>query len=195
MRFMSREFTRGEKLLLAVLIAVLLGLLYYQFVDKTVRSSIAASEAESKALRTQLDAAEQRLARLSSVQAAMDELEAAGKLSYMGSYNNSKAEVAFLNEILADAQEYSISFADVSRKDDQIRRSFTLQFKTQNYQAAQDIVQRLCNGDNRCLVGDLRCTIASSGSVVINAEATFYETMVGGVADAALPEDRAAANS
>ena len=194
MRIMSRDFTRGEKLLLLLLVVILLGLVYYQFVDQTVRSSITSSESESQMLRTQLDAVQERLVHLKGVQDALDQLEADGQLSWMGSYNNSKAEVAFLNDILADAREYSIAFADVTRSGDQIRRNFTLQFKTISYQAAQDIMTRLCTGENRCLVGDVRCTIAAEGTVVIDASATFYETMVGGVADAALPVDRANVN-
>ena len=195
MRILSRDFTTKEKLLIGLLVLILLGLVYYQFVDSVVRSSIAASEAEEQMLNTQLTTAQERLTHLRSVQDALDTLEAEGRLTWMGSYNNSKAEVAFLNDILADAREYSIAFADVTRSGDQIRRSFTLQFKTVNYQAAQDIVTRLCNGENRCLVGDVRCTIAADGAVVINAAATFYETMVGGTPDAALPADRAAVNS
>jgi hypothetical protein len=193
-KIMSRDFTRTEKILIVVLVLILLALVYYQFVEKTVRQSITNAQSEAGMLETELAAAQARLAAAQKVKNSMDELEASGQMSWMGSYNNSKAEVAFLNDILADAREYSIAFADVTRNGDQIRRNFTLQFKTISYQAAQDIMTRLCNGENRCLVGDVRCAIAADGTVVINASATFYETMVGGVADAALPADRARVN-
>lgn len=194
MKIMSRDFTTKEKVLIAVLALVLLALAYYYFVDQNVRTSIANSESEAQSIRTQLDAVEQRITHLQSLQAKMDALKEAGQLSYMGSYNNSKAEVAFLNDILANTLQYSVDFDNVTRSGDQIRRSFTLQYKTASYAAAQQIMKKLCAGDNRCLMGDVSCAIADDGTVTMKQSATFYETMVGGTADAALPRDSAAAN-
>ena len=192
MKVMSRDFTMAEKLLLILLAFILVGLGYYYFVDQPVRSTIANYQAEATSLQTELDVLEARIAHLRQVQSSMDELEEKGNLSWMGSYNNSEAEVRFLNDILANTLKYSISFADVSRSGDQIRRSFTLQYKTLNYASAQDITARLCQGENRCLVGDVKCSIDNTGVVTINEAATFFETMVGGTPDAALPKDTAA---
>ena len=188
---MSRDFTRTEKILIVVLVLILLALVYYQFVEKTVRQSITNAQSEAGMLETELAAAQARLAAAQKVKNSMDELEASGNMSWMGSYNNSKEEVAFLNDILADAQKYSIAFSDVSRSGDQIRRNFTLQYQTADYTAAQEIMRRLCQGKNRCLVGDLKCAVDVDGVVTINASATFYETMVGGAPDAGLPQDGA----
>lgn len=196
MKLMSRNFTTAEKVLLVLLALILLGLVYYQFVDRTVRSSIASSEAEYRDVHTELDALQQRVSYLSGIQNSLDALKDEGNLSWMGSYNNSKQEVAFLNDILADTLEYSISFANVTRTGNQVRRSFTLQYRTQGYEAAQNIMTRLLQGRNRCLVGNVHCTInGKDGTVVMNQSATFYETMVGGTADAGLPESKAQINS
>lgn len=194
MKIMSRDFTRTEKLLIVLLIFVLLILAYYQFVDKEVRQTIVNAESEAEMLQTELTVAEKRLVELKSTQAELDKLEAEGRLSWMPSYNGSKAEVAFLNEILADTLQYSITFANVTRNGAQIRRDFTLQYQTVDFEAAQEIMDRLCAGRNRCLVGDVKCRIDKDGIVTINASATFYETMVGGIPDAGLPADGAAAN-
>ena len=145
-------------------------------------------------LQTEVDAAQARILYLQSLKDSMDQLEASGELSYMGSYNNSAAELAFLNEILANTIEYSIAFANVSRLGDQIRRSFTLQYRTDSYAVAGEIMTRLAQGDNRCLVGDVRCNINGDGTVTMSQSATFYETLVGGTPDAGLPADAAEAN-
>ena len=195
MKILSRDFTTAEKILLAVLALILLGLVYYYFVDQNVRSSITSSEAEYEQLRTELDALQVNVARLQGIQNQMDALEDEGNLSWMGSYNNSKEELRFLNDILANTLQYSVSFANVTRNGNQIRRSFTLQYTTNGYKAAQEIVSRLMNGRNRCLVSDLRCVINTNGTVTMSQSATFYETMVGGTPDAGLPESGAAANS
>lgn len=193
MRIMSRDFTMPEKVLLVVLVLVLLGLVYYRFVDQTVRTTITANESEAAMLQTELNAVQSRLLKLNNIRRELDALEANDSLSWMPSYNNEKEEVAFLNDILADALKYSINFANVTRNGDQIRRSFTLQYTTADYKTAQDILLRLCQGKNRCLVGDLRCKADSNGTISFNAAATFYETLVGGTADAGLPKSSAAA--
>ena len=195
MKILSRDFTNREKILIAILALVLLALVYYQFVDKTVRATVANSESEAQMLQTELDAAQAKLMRLQAIQSDMDALKAGGQLSWMGSYNNSKQEVAFLNDILAGTLQYSISFADVTRSGNQIRRSFTLEYQTADYASAQDIMARLCASENRCLVGDVNCTLDSEGIVTMRQSATFYETMVGGTPDAGLPQDTAAANN
>ena len=195
MKVMSRNFSTMEKMLLIGLAVILVGLMYYQFVDRTVRSSIDASEAEYNAVHSELDTMQARIAYLQTVQNSLDELKDNGKMSWMGSYNNSKQEVAFLNDILADTLEYSVSFANVTRNGNQIRRSFSLQYRTVGYEAAQDIITRLLECENRCLVGDVHCTLGKDGTVTMNQSATFYETMVGGTEDAGLPVNRAEANS
>ena len=102
MKVLSRDFTRTEIILIIVLALILLGLAYYQFVERPVRASIANAQSEAGMLETELAAAQARLTAAQKVKNSMDELEASGQLSWMGSYNNSKAEVAFLNDILAD---------------------------------------------------------------------------------------------
>lgn len=195
MKIMSRSFTLAERVLILVLVLILLGLAYYRFVDTTVRETIANNEADVKMYQTQMDALQARLTTLSGIQNSLEQLEAEGNLSWMASYNNSKEEVAFLNDILADTIKYSISFANVTRSGDQIRRSFTLQYTCPSYQAAQDIIMKLCTGKNRCLVGDMQCRVDNNLTVTLSASATFYETMVGGTPDAGLPQTSAAANS
>lgn len=195
MKIMSRDFTRTEKILIVVLALILLGLVYYQFVEKTVRSSITNAQSEAQMLQTELDAAQARLAAAQNIKNSMDELEASGQKSWMGSYNNSKAEVTFLNAILADTLQYSVTFSNVTRAGDQIRRSFTLEYRTDSYASAHEIMARLSQSHDRCIVSEASCALENDGMVVVRQAATFYETMVGGVPDAGLPVDSAAANS
>ena len=195
MKIMSRDFTFKERLLLAVLALILLGLGYYYFVDIPVRQSIISSEAEVTTLQSELNTIQERVGYLSGIRQKLDELEHMNNnLGWMGSYNNSKAEVKFLNDVLANTLRYTINFAEVTRSGDQIRRNFTLQFQTLDYPSAQQIMTDLLQGENRCLVGDMKCSINADGTVIINATATFYETMVGGVPDAGLPSDSGSAN-
>ena len=191
MRIMSRSFTLAEKIFLLFLVVILLGLLYYKVVDEPVKASIDSYEADERMYQTQIDILQTKVMQLKNIQNTMDELEAEDRLSFMGSYNNSRDEVAFLNEVLQRASEYSISFENVSRQGNQIRRNFTLQYKTKDYDKAKKIMKKLCNGNLRCLIKDIRCSVAEDGETTIAQTATFYETMVGGTPDAGLPESGA----
>lgn len=189
MKIMSRSFNRAEKALLIVLAIILLGLMYYWFVDQPVRDAITSAKAESDGLWVELNTLQADAARLEKMQAELDEIESSGSVSRMGSYNNSEAELRLLNDALAGTLQYSITFSDVTRSGNQIRRNFTLQFKTADYDGAREIVESIENSEFRCIIGDIRCTVDSDEAVTINAAATFYETMVGGTPDAGLPAD------
>ena len=192
MKIFSRNFTRTEKILILILALILVGLVYYRFVYVSIEETIQAANAEADQLQSEMDVMEIKLMSLQSMQNELDSMDTGEGASRMESYNNSAEEIAYLNDILADALEYSVSFGDVTRSGNQIRRNFTLQYRTKNYAAAEQIMKELCESPNRCLVGDVQCSVADDKTVTISAAAAFYETMVGGVADSGLPADAAA---
>ena len=198
MKVLSRDFTTKEKLLLLLLSLILVGLAYYQFVDQPVRIALESARTEADSLRVELKTVDAKLERMRRMRAELDDVTAGGTATEMGSYNNAKAEIASLNDILNEALQYSITFANVTRSGDQIRRNFTLQFTTDNYGIMEHMLSALSQNHHRCLIGDLRCTAARNeslleGNITVNATATFFETMVGGTPDAGLPESKPAA--
>lgn len=203
MKVLSRDFTRKEKILIALLLLVLVGLAYYQFLDQPVRESIANAQAEQASLQTELDGLNAKIAVLEVMQREIDDLQAAGFVSIMPSYNSRDTEFSLLNDVLANTTQYSISFSDVSRDGDQIRRNFSLQFTVHNYAEMESILEQLTGSGYRCLLGDIRCSIGTvrrdnlsepEDVISISATATFFETMVGGTPDPGLPADKAAAS-
>lgn len=198
MKVLSRDFTTKEKLLLLLLSLVLVGLAYYQFVDQPVRSALAAAQSEAESLNAELRTVEEKLERMRRMRAELEDVTAGGTATEMGSYNNSKEEIASLNDILSEALQYYITFANVTRSGDQIRRNFTLQFTTDSYETMEHMLSALSQNHHRCLIGDVQCAASRNenvmeGNISVNATATFFETMVGGTPDAGLPESRPAA--
>lgn len=192
MKMLSRDFTTKEKILILALILVLLALAYYEFVDKPVREAIEKAEAETAALETELNAVQLRLVKLNQMQTELDGLTADGTVMPMPSYNNSKAVNTLLNDVLGDLG-YAITFSNVRRNGNQIRRSISLQFSSPTYETVETVLRQLSASPYRCLLENVSCS-ARGGDVtenVINVTATltFYETMVGGKADAGLPAD------
>lgn len=189
MNVMSREFTTSEKILIAVLSILLVGLLYYRFVYITTEDMKSSLKERADIAQADLDVANAKIERLENMQNEMDEMDISDDTSRMESYNNSKKETAFLNQVLRGVDDYSISFSEVTRDGDQIRRSFNLQFVTDSYKNAVYIVDELSSGEYRCLVDDINYSLSDNDDIYINLTATFFETMVGGKPDSALPED------
>ena len=199
MKNMNREFTTREKLLILLLCLILVGLAYYQFVDQPVRTALNNAHAERDSLLTELTAVNAKLAVMRRMRDEMEDITAGGTVSEMKSYNNSKPEIALLNDILRGTPDYTITFADVTRDNDQIRRNFSLTFVSDKYESIQRIVKQLSESPYRCLIGDLKISVTrgktmAEGPINVNATATFFETMVGGVVDAGLPATSAAAS-
>ena len=207
MKVLSRDFTRKEKLLIGLLLIVLSVLSYYRFLDQPVRDAIAAAQAEQASLQVELDAVNAKIRTLERMRRELEDINASGEVSLMPSYNNNKSVLALLNDILDGTIQYSVSFPAVTRDGDQIRRSFSLQFSVYTYEEARFILEQLAKSPYRCLLGDLRCAEVKyrrtgylleveeveTITINVNATATFFETMVGGVEDAGLPADKAAA--
>ena len=202
MKILSRDFTRAEKIILVILALVLVGLAYYQFVYKMVAESIQKAHAEAEAIRVEMTGVNAKIQRMEEMQAELESIQSNPNASYMGSYNNSKEELAFLNDVLGGALQYNITFSNVTRDGDQIRRNFSLQFTTEDYASMERIISRLCDGKLRCLINDISYSVSRYNysaadrerygvdwyeRVTVNCTATFFETMVGGVEDAGLP--------
>lgn len=197
MKIMSRDFTTREKIMLLVLTLILIAIGYYVLIDQPIRTSINEAKSQQEELETEMMLLQTKAASLSRMQSELDSIEASGSLGKMGSYNNSKAELDELNQILQDATTYDISFSDVTRDGDLIRRAFSLSFSASDYDKAADLVNRLCTGEWRCIVSDIRYAATEGddlnvGGVSVGVTATFYETMQGGKADSGLPADTSA---
>ena len=200
---MSRDVTAKEKVLLVVLVLIILGFCYYRFVDQPIRKNLEKADKEYSTLQKELTEANVKIRDLQRMQNEIDEITAAGTYSYMPSYNNAKQEVELLNDILnGAATKYSVSFTSITRKKDQIRRNFKLEFTTPDYETMQAIIDQLTGVDYRCLIGDCSSKVVTVKErdnktretreytvISTSATATFYETLVGGVADAGLPAD------
>ena len=182
---MLSNLSRKERLLIIALLVLVVVLFYYRFIHVGITEAREKAKTNVEQLQNEVNMAQARVARIKTMEQEMN----SGEISKMGSYNSSKLETAFLHTVLGDAPDYSITFDTVTRDGNQIRRNFALRFTAPSYDAAKNIIKNLTEGEYRCKVGDVDCTIANDGRTTINAACTFYETMVGGVEDSALPAD------
>ena len=198
MKRLNRSFTTREKVLLLVLALILIALCYYQFIYKYVNNAVEANNMQIEDLEIGVSTAEAQLQAYQQTEARLASIQEADIVGSMPSYNNSDKEITLLNDIFAKATEYDVSFGELTREGNLIRRPFSVSFKTDSYTAARTIISNLCNSEYRCIITDMTMKSAEDkkGNTVITVRATaaFYETLVDGQADAALPEDTTQSN-
>ena len=177
MKGITRNFSGKEKIIIALMLVILLIFAYSYFVDKPIKKDIEDQK---------------------QMQKELDELNAGDKPTLMPPYNASERERSFLANIVKVTGDYTISIADCTRNGDQIRRQFTVTFTTENYSQVVWFLTQITKCTYRCVINDARCTINRTknesgideeSSVSVTMTATFFETMVGGVPDEALPSD------
>ena len=189
MRILTRDFTLPEKIILLVLILVLMGLGYYQFIDQPIRRGIEEAHAERDSLQAELIDVQRKI---TDYQRRVDEIAQAMELRHeMPSYNQSEEELRILNETLTASDQYSLAVDKITLNGNQIRRNFQVSFTAPSFETAKGIFTRLSASPIRCLVGDIECSgvDAEDGNTVnVKANGTFYETRVDAVVDAVLAE-------
>lgn len=191
MNRLNKDFNVTERILLVVLGLLLVGVAYYYMVHLAVANNIAEARAEKENLQLELMRVESQVSQLRRMKRELDEIDGGKNRPRLESYNNSRAEIGLLNDILTSAREYTVTASSVSRNGDLIRRSFVLNFTTDSFDTVEDIVAKLNGSRCRCMIEDMSCTVPNNdnNTVSISLVATFYETMVGGTVDAGLPKD------
>lgn len=153
---MRRQLTAREWMLLALLgVILLIGgyilLFYNPMIEERDR---CLSEAES--CRMQTEAARVRLEDKRRMEKELDALFSSETppLS-IPDYDNLQPVMFALNSILANTQNYSLSFSTVDSSQTIIRRSISMTFTTGTYKAAREVLQQLHDSDYRCLLDNV----------------------------------------
>jgi len=196
MKILSRDFTTKEKVLLLILAIILLALVYYRFIDIPVRDGIAEAKSEQDMRRIELTAVNKKIESLEKMKNELDDIAKLKTVTYMPSYNNVKNVNRLLNDTLGPL-DYVVTYTNLTRDANQIRRNVSLQFTSPDYETMEQVLRQISESEYRCLLDDLRGALVNrrnDDALTVNLTATFYETMVGGTADAGLPADRSAAN-
>lgn len=185
------RLTKNTRFAIALLAAAALAALYFFLVDRPVREGIREADTERGRIESRLNLLQARAENVSGVSDEVDSLTASGHVSWMPSYNSEEAELETLHTLLdSRTTDYQLSFSDVTRTDNQIRRAYTLSFTTDSYETAKTILYRLTHGQYRCLISSVSLSgvTTAESRVHVSLSAMFYETMVGGQPDMGLAE-------
>ncbi len=126
--------------------------------------------------------AQTRLMTQKQMQSKIDELKQSGTVpdAEVAEYDNIENVMLQLNAILSQADEYSLSFNEVSTDDNgSITRPVDLSFTASSYTAARSIINNLYQCPYRCAVSDISESaendLATDGEIRVDLTVTFYE--------------------
>ncbi len=192
MKRLSRDFTIREKILLLILALLLVGFAYYRFIDVPVRKGIEQAKDTQETLQVEAAVVNAKVQSLEKMKNELDDIAKMKTVTYMPSYNNAKNVNKLMNDVL-DSLDYVVNYTTLTRDGNQVRRNVSVQFTSPDYATMERVLTDLSQSEYRCLINDVRGTVNTQrdlGTINVLLNATFFETMVGGTADAGLPAEK-----
>lgn len=179
---MNRAFTAREKALLLILTVLVLITGYIKIFHEPVQDRLAALE-DRQAVATDALLIEQiRLAQKQAMEEELAALKAAGTIqdAEIPVYDNVERVMVQLNAILVAAEEYSLTFQEVTLgQDELLSRPIQMTFSAKSYQTARGILDDLYHCPYRCVITDLTVSaaedIAKDTPVDVGLTVVFYE--------------------
>lgn len=185
---MNRKLKKKEIALIFILTFILLGLVYYQFIYKSLKN--AEVQYDTTEIDTEVQNETIKAANISKMKKEIEENKG-NESGVVASYDNIKNEINALNDIFADAVNFNLSFDQPVANGSAVRRNIGVSFTANDYTTAKNIITKLHDCQYRCLITDLSITPTSlqnssgsendisSGPVAVNLNVTFYETLYG----------------
>lgn len=182
---MNRKFTHKEVALLCVLALIILGGLYYLLVQVPVTDGLAEAALEQQTIQAEVDVLVVKKQRMNYMEQVIEEKKQqyAGGLPLIAGYDNFVNVMGVLNDTLAEAEEYTLSFSPVEVDGDIVRRPVVMNFRTRSYAVAERMLTRLEQGGYRCQISDMDIIGNEGGlrgnQISVSATITYFETLAG----------------
>ncbi|MCQ2436482.1 MAG: hypothetical protein MJ101_06225 [Clostridia bacterium] len=175
---MRKELTAKETVILTVLIVLIIGLVYYQFVLTPINTQIADFDSMSDTEESAIIANSARLAQKKKMENYLAALPDDARS--LPEYDNSISLMLELHTILSDATDYSLNFSGIKNEDYIVMRTVGLTFTAESYMSARRIIDDLSSGENVMRISDVTITLggAGNGTVHVSLLLTYYETMI-----------------
>lgn len=175
------KISTREIVMLLLLVAILVGVIYYMAFYTPLQKELADLSSQSAALDGQIQSATTKLQSMAAMQAELDEIlsRPEDEITEIAPYDNKEVVLNELNGILYGT-DYSLTFTDPQIQDDgTVRRVVSMSFTCSSYKTAKSIITALAQNQWRCLVGNL--SVSSSDNIMtdevsISATITFFES-------------------
>lgn len=178
----SSKLSVREITMVVLLVALLVGVVYYMAFYKPMQQEMANIASQSANVDYQINAVSAKIARMDIMQAELEEIFARPQeeITEIAPYDNKEVVLSQLNGILQSSLEYSLNFAEPAiQEDGTVRRNVTMNFRCADFASAKTIINDLTRSHWRCMVSNLSVTSAGDvmgGEVTVNATITFFES-------------------
>lgn len=161
---LSYTFSKREKVLLLILALILLGLLWFVLVWQGTANEKMRIDAEIAETEAQTLVANNKVAKLGTMQEAIDAQKKAGaKPASLPDYDNTTVLMAQLNTILATTKDYKLSFDDLDfSSEGVVARGVTITFGCESLEAGRSVMTQLEKGPFACTIDS--ASISSTNS-------------------------------
>jgi len=159
---LSRKFTTREIVLLIVLALLLVTELYIVFVHQRVQRELAEAQSRTEAATVSYEIESVKAAKKENMLEKIDEAEKNDRRP-LPEFDNSTNVVAYLNGVMASAEEYDLVFNEVSFSDYVAMRAINMSFTCRGYSTVKSIVSQLENGPYYCEVTGLSMSAEGAG--------------------------------
>lgn len=155
---MKPDFTLREKVLMGILAVLLVFCAYYFLFLMPTQERMTGYINDNYMVEDQILLAELQATKMQQMEAELKEILSGehGEVKELPAYDNSQNVMNSLSVILASANQYNISFANVVEEENTVRRNIILEYDCSDYDMAKSILTQIHEGPYRCLFRDLR---------------------------------------
>jgi len=178
---LSRRFTKREEILLLILALILLAELYYLLVHQRVKNEFAEAEMRTEIAQVSYDMEAAKAEKKQEMLKKIEKATADESVRPLPDYDNATNVVAYLNGVLAAAEEYNLVFNAVDFSSYAAMRPISMSFSCLGYATVRGIVSQLETGPYYCEVTGLSMSAEggisdmTAGLVSVQMTAVFYE--------------------
>ncbi|MDO4798031.1 MAG: hypothetical protein Q4A01_08425 [Coriobacteriales bacterium] len=184
---LTYTFSTREKIMLAILAFVGVGILWYKFVFSNIQGQVAQIDSQIAQAQDELLVAQSQAASAQNMKKLLEDYQKRGiKAPVVPEYDNTQKLMAYLNGVLGGTQGYTINFDDptLDENDGNVHRAGTITFNSNSYAEARSVVDSIARGTYSCRIDALGIaddtSKQSSGSnnsapVVTNVQVTYFE--------------------
>lgn len=171
-----RKLTLRERVLL-ILLAIIVVISAYVMLFSMPLDQKSQTLTEEIALADELALQlELRLGEKQRMERELQQLETAEDApAVMPEYDNLQAVMMELHRILANCDEYSLSFLGDETENQVYCRQVVLPFTCGSYEEARNVVQQLRDSDLRCMIDSVEIQEEENGGVSAMVTVTFLE--------------------
>ena len=174
---MKRKLTPRECMLLGVLAVLVLASAYVMLFYMPTTSARDNALAETETCWQQIEVAQLRLTEKQRMERELEEIFAQDPNPLgLANYDNLQPVMMELHTVLADTQDYSLSFATVDASQRIVRREISVNFTCDSYDTAKSGLQQLHDSAFRCMLNNVTISRGrDAGSASVSGSIVFFE--------------------